>query len=306
MAHHRAELLGSSPVMEALRQRIAKAARVDFSVLIEGESGTGKELVARAIHEQSVRRERAFIAVNCAAIVESLFEAEMFGIEDRTATGVRGRPGKFELANCGTLFLDEIADLPLTAQAKLLRVLQDRAVEHVGCARPQAIDVRVIGASNRSLQALVEGGTFRLDLFHRLNGLDVAVPPLRERRGDIEELACAVLERYGFGHLAIAREALEALRTYRWPGNVRELERAIERAAALCDGETMTLDDLPDEVTSRYRRILLPSLEREDALDLWAGLYAQMVYERHARNVRKTLRVLHVSYKRLHTLIRRM
>jgi len=217
---------------------------------------------------------------------------------------VRGRPGKFELAHGGTLFLDEIADLPLTAQAKLLRVLQDRAVEHVGGARAQAIDVRVIGASNRNLQAMVSEGTFRLDLFHRLNGLDVMIPPLRDRSGDIEELAGAVLARYGFGQLAIAREAMEALRTYRWPGNVRELERAMERAAALCDGQVIGLNDLPDDVTSRYRQILLPSLEREDALDVWAGHYARMMYERHARNVRKTLRALHVSYKRLHTLMR--
>lgn len=138
--------------MEALRQRIAKVAHVDFSVLIEGESGTDKELVARAIHEQSSRRDRPFVAVNCAAIVESLFEAEMFRIEDRTATGVRCRPGKFELAHGGTLILDEIADLLLTAPAKLLHVLQDRVVEHVGGARSQPIDVRLLGASNRSFQ----------------------------------------------------------------------------------------------------------------------------------------------------------
>jgi transcriptional regulator with PAS, ATPase and Fis domain len=304
MGQAAANILGSSTAMATLRELIVKVARVDFPVLIEGESGTGKELVARAIHEQSRRRGGAFVAVNCAAIVESLFEAELFGIEDRTATGVRGRPGKFELAHGGTLFLDEIADLPLTAQAKLLRVLQDRAVEHVGGSRPQPIDIRVIGATNRNLRAMVDEGTFRRDLFHRLNGLDVVIPPLHERCGDIEELARAVLARPGLRHLTLAREASEALCTYRWPGNVRELERAIERAAALCDGETIRLVDLPPEVTGRYRQILLPSLEREDALDVWAGHYARMVYERHARNVRKTLRALRVSYKRLHTLMR--
>ncbi len=304
MRGHVPELLGSSAAMRVLRDQIAKVARVDFTVLIEGESGTGKELVARTIHDQSPRRGGAFVAVNCAAIVDSLFEAELFGIEERTATGVRGRAGKFELANGGTLFLDEIADLPLTSQAKLLRVLQDRAVERVGGSRSQPFDTRVIAASNRGLRSMVEAGAFRLDLFHRLNCLEVVVPPLRERWEDIEELARAVLARHGFQHLTLRREAKEALCTYRWLGNVRELERTIERAAAMCDGETIGLDDLPSDMTGPYRQILQASLEGDDAFAVWARYYTRLVFERHSRNVRSTLRTLRVSYKRLHTLMR--
>ncbi len=301
---HVPELIGSSAVMRALRDQITKVARVDFAVLIEGESGTGKELVARAIHDESARRTGPFVPVNCAAIVESLFEAEMFGIEERTATGVRGRPGKFEVANGGTLFLDEIADLPLTAQSKLLRVLQDRAVERVGASRPQPFDTRLIAATNRNLRTMVEAGTFRLDLFHRLDGLEVQVPALRKRCEDIEDLARAVLTRHGFHQLQLRREAREALWTYRWPGNVRELERTIERAAAMCNGETIELDDLPPVITGQYREILQPSLEGDEAFAVWARHYTRLVFERHSRNVRKTLRALRVSHKRLHTLMR--
>ncbi len=299
------ELIGSSPAMHALRAKIAKIAQAKFPVVIEGETGTGKELVARAIHDQSPRRTRPFVAVNCAAIVESLFEAELFGIEDRTATNVRGRPGKFELAHTGTLFLDEIADLPLTAQAKLLRVLQDRAVERVGASRPQPFDIRLIAATNRNLRDMVAAREFRLDLFHRLNCLDVAIPPLRDRWEDIEALAKAILARHGFDHLTLRCQATEALCTYHWPGNVRELERTLERAAALCDGETIGVDDLPPDVTGRYRQILQPSLDNGEALDVWARYYTELTFKRHEQNVRDTLRALDVTHKRFRALMSR-
>jgi len=176
--------------MEALRQRTAKvaAAPIDLSVLIEGETGTGKELVARAIHDQSRRSRAPFCGHELRAIVDSLLEAELFGIEDHTATGVRGRVGKFEAADGGTLSLDEFADLSLPAQAKLLRVLQNRAIERVGRVGLHAVDIRIIGASNRSLREMVEQRAYRLDLFHLLNRLDVFIPPLRARREDIVEL----------------------------------------------------------------------------------------------------------------------
>ena len=175
--------------MRALRERIERVAVADFTVLIDGESGTGKELVARQIHDLSPRRSGPFVAVNCAALVETLLEAELFGIEERTATGVRGRRGKFEHADGGTLFLDEVADLSLAAQAKLLRAIQELAVERVGGHGTRRLNVRIVAATNTSLAALVQRGLFRADLYYRLSGLDLRVPPLRHRREDILELA---------------------------------------------------------------------------------------------------------------------
>ena len=184
-----APLIGSTPVMQTLRSTIERVAATDFTVLLEGESGVGKELVARQIHELSRRRNGPFVAINCAALVETLLEAELFGIEDRTATGVRGRRGKFEHADGGTLFLDEVSDLSLSAQAKLLRAIQDLAVERVGGHGTHRVDIRIVAATNRSLADLVERRLFRPDLFYRLSGVDVRVPTLRERRADMLELA---------------------------------------------------------------------------------------------------------------------
>ncbi|HZB24621.1 MAG TPA: sigma-54 factor interaction domain-containing protein, partial [Vicinamibacterales bacterium] len=182
-----APLIGSSPAIRTLRERIGRVAATDFTVLVEGESGSGKELVARQIHELSPRRRGPFVPVNCAAIVETLLEAELFGIEDRTATGVRGRRGKFEHAHDGTLFLDEVSDLSPAAQAKLLRAIQDLSIERVGGHGSRRVDTRVIVATNRPLRELVALGRFRPDLYYRLNGIDVPVPPLRSRRDDIVE-----------------------------------------------------------------------------------------------------------------------
>ena len=221
-----------------MRDRIERVAATDFTVLIEGESGTGKELVARQIHELSRRRKGPFVAVNCAAIVETLLEAELFGIEERTATGVRGRRGKFEHAHDGTLFLDEVSDLSPAAQAKLLRAIQDLSVERVGGFGSRRVDTRIIVATNRPLSGLVELGRFRLDLYYRLHGVDVQVPPLRARREDITELARYFLERHRFvRQLQLSTAAADALLVYDWPGNVRELERVIERAVALAGSD---------------------------------------------------------------------
>src|SRR6476659_4812771 len=175
--------------MHALRERVERVAMTDFTILIAGESGTGKELVARQLHDLSPRRRGPFVAVNCAAVVETLLKAELFGIEDRTATGVRGRRGKFEHADGGTLFLDEVSDLSLSAQAKLLRAIQDLSVERVGSVGAHKVDIRIVAATNRPLSDLVPRGSFRPDLFYRLSGVDVHVPPLRERREDIPALA---------------------------------------------------------------------------------------------------------------------
>src|SRR5437667_3556535 len=176
-----APLIGSTPAMHTLRSNIERVAGTDFTILLEGESGVGKELVARQIHELSARRNGPFVAINCAALVETLLEAELFGIEERTATGVRGRRGKFEAADGGTLFLDEVSDLSLSAQAKLLRTIQDFAVERVGGQGAHRVDIRIIAATNRGLAGLVERDLFRSDLFYRLSGVDVRVPSLRER-----------------------------------------------------------------------------------------------------------------------------
>src|SRR6478672_11319935 len=189
-------MIGQSPPMQDLRARITRLACTQFTVLIEGESGAGKELVAREIHQLSPRRAGPFVPVNCAALVDSLLEAELFGIEERTATGVRGRRGKFEYADNGTLFLDEVSDLSLSAQAKLLRAIQEVAVERVGGNGIHRVDIRIVAATNRSLQKLVADGLFRADLFYRLGGVDLRVPPLRERRTDVGELSLYFLERH--------------------------------------------------------------------------------------------------------------
>jgi transcriptional regulator with PAS, ATPase and Fis domain len=297
-------LHGSSPQIQAVRQQIDRVARTDFTVLIEGESGVGKELVARQIHQWSRRGRGPFVAVNCAAIVESLLEAELFGIEDRTATGVRGRRGKLEQAHGGSLFLDEVADLSLAAQAKLLRALQEYTVERVGGHQSKRVDIRIMAATNRSLSALVGKGQFRGDLFYRLNALELKVPPLRARREDIMDLAQGCLERHaGVGPTRLSAGALEALLTYEWPGNVRELERVIERAITLCEGEEIQLSDLPPALTERYA-IVQPATEGQESMRAWGSRYARIVLERCNNNKRQACRVLDISYHTLQAYLR--
>jgi DNA-binding NtrC family response regulator len=300
-----APLIGTTPAIERLRSRVERVASTPFTVLIEGESGVGKELVARQIHDLSPRRQGPFVAVNCAAIVETLVEAELFGIEDRTATGVRGRRGKFEHADGGTLFLDEISDLSLAAQAKLLRAIQELAVERVGGHGAQRVNVRIVAATNRSLVGLVEQRQFRPDLFYRLSGVDVQVPALRERRADILELARYFLERHrAVRPLSLSHAAAEALATYDWPGNVRELERLMERVVALAESDVIELDDLPPIVRGAYAEHLMPSLRRNDSLRAWGARYARLVLDRCGGNKRETCRVLDISYHTLGAYLR--
>ena len=300
-----APLIGSSPGMEVLRQRVERVATTDFTVLIEGESGTGKELVARQIHDLSRRRRGPFVAVNCAAVVETLLEAELFGIEDRTATGVRGRRGKFEHSDMGTLFLDEVSDLSLSAQAKLLRAVQDLSVERVGGTGTKRVNTRIVAATNRPLSGLVEKGLFRADLYYRLSGVEIHVPPLRERRDDVSELARYFLARHGhMRELALSDGAVDALRLHRWPGNVRELERVIERAVALAESDHIELDDLPPQVRGEYAEVLAPSLVRADTMRAWGSRYARLVFERCGRNKRQACRLLDISYHTLQAYLR--
>ncbi|MFY3742508.1 sigma-54-dependent Fis family transcriptional regulator [Anaeromyxobacter sp. Red801] len=241
------EVVGSSEGLRRVLAQVARVARTDSTVLILGETGTGKELIARAIHKQSRRAARAFIRVNCGAIPPSLVTSELFGHERGAFTGaVQRRLGRFEAANGGTLFLDEIGELTVEAQVALLRVLQEREIERIGSNRPVPVDVRVLAATNRDLNEAVASGSFRQDLFYRINVFPLQVPPLRERQDDLPLLAEYLIERYarrsGKRITRISKETLELFRAYEWPGNVRELQNVVERAVILCDGETFVVD----------------------------------------------------------------
>src|SRR5438034_8400501 len=242
------DIVGSSDALRKVLRRVAKVASSDSTVLILGETGTGKELVARAIHKRSVRADRAFIGVNCAAIPPSLIASELFGHEKGAFTGaIQRRLGRFEAADGGTIFLDEIGELPPEAQVSLLRVLQEREIERVGSSHPIAVDVRVLAATNRELEAAVERGTFREDLFYRLNVFPIRLPPLRERAEDIPILVEYLVDRFakqtGKSIRNIEKQTLQRLTAYDWPGNVRELQNVIERAVVLSEGETFVIDE---------------------------------------------------------------
>jgi formate hydrogenlyase transcriptional activator len=242
------EIVGSSESLVHALGQVARVAPTDSTVLVTGESGTGKELIARALHKRSRRADRPFIRVNCAAIPQSLIASELFGHEKGAFTGATERRlGRFELANGGTIFLDEIGDIPADMQIALLRVLQEREFERVGGGRTVSVNVRVVAATNRDLKAAGEAGTFRLDLFYRLNVFPIRVPSLRERKDDIPLLAKYFIERYARSTAKkiknIGRKTLELLQAYDWPGNIRELQNVIERAVILCDGETLSIDE---------------------------------------------------------------
>jgi DNA-binding NtrC family response regulator len=249
----RTGIIGASAATQTLLRQIDKVAPRETTVLIQGESGTGKELVARALHRLSPRNSRPFVALNCAAITDTLLESELFGHEKGSFTGAtEQRQGKLELAAGGTVFLDEIGEMALPLQAKMLRVLQQRECERVGGRKTITLDIRVVAATNRDLAAEVKKGSFREDLFHRLNVVSLRTPPLRERGEDIELLAAAFLARAaaaaGRSVRGFTPAALSALRAYDWPGNIRELENAIERAVVLGDLPEVQLEDLPDSI----------------------------------------------------------
>lgn len=242
LEHNFEEIVGQSSKLRSVFKQIELVAKTDWTVLIRGETGTGKELIARAIHNLSKRKDRPLIKVNCPAIPSGLIESELFGHEKGAfTTALTEKIGKFELADCGTIFLDELGDLPLDAQAKLLRVIQEREFERVGGNKSIHVDVRIIAATNRSLEEAVSEGKFRSDLFFRLNVFPINIPPLRERKEDILLLAKYFIQKYmnklGKNLKSVSGSTLKVLADYRWPGNIRELENIIERAVILSTNE---------------------------------------------------------------------
>jgi PAS domain S-box-containing protein len=275
------EIVGASPALQAVLSRVAKVAPTDSTVLITGETGTGKELIARAVHKRSARSERPFVSVNCAAIPQGLLASELFGHEKGAFTGaLQRRLGRFELAEGGTIFLDEIGELPSETQIALLRVLQEREFERVGGHESIRADVRVIAATNRDLEAAIDAGVFRSDLFYRLNVFPIAVPPLRERKEDIRMLVEYFLDRYaskaGKKIRSINRKTLDQLTAYLWPGNIRELQNVVERSVILCETENFSVDDswLPHEAIAapQVARPLTQRLVRQEKEIIEAAL----------------------------------
>jgi two-component system, NtrC family, response regulator AtoC len=253
----RFRLVGQSAAIRQIYSVVEKVASTPSTVLISGESGTGKELIARALHENSARRDGPFIKINCAAIPKTLMESELFGYDKGAFTGAVGaKPGRFELAHGGTLFLDEIGEIPVEMQVKLLRVLQESEFERVGGIKTIKVDVRLVTATNRDLLEEIGTGTFREDLFYRLNVVPIHIPPLRDRREDIPLLASHFIAKFNDrlkkSIAAISPEAIDRLIAYNWPGNIRELENLMERTMLFCEGPEIAVADLPPEVVGSY------------------------------------------------------
>jgi DNA-binding NtrC family response regulator len=310
------KLVGKSPAMLAVFDLVQKAARSEANILIQGESGTGKELIARAIHANSPRASEVFVPVDCASLPDTLLESELFGHERGAFTGAdRVKPGMIEVADRGTLFLDEIGELPLALQSKLLRALQERQIRRVGGTKFLNVDVRLVSATSRDTAEQVRKGEFREDLFYRVNVITIALPPLRDRAGDVALLAYHFLRRYGRNRERpleeIEAEALALLEAHAWPGNVRELQNVVERACALADGPSMRVRDLPEHVRGRGRGTapVLPGkdLSLRDARETWLRAFAQEyltdLLHRHGGNISQAAKAAGVDRKTLHRLL---
>jgi DNA-binding NtrC family response regulator len=317
------QIVGDDAKLKAVSVSLHRAAATDTTVLIEGESGTGKELFARALHALSPRNDGPFVAINCAAIPETLLETELFGYEKGAFTGAANRkPGKFELAHRGTLFLDEIGDLPLTLQAKILRALEEKRFERVGGTAPLQVDVRVVAATNKNLKAAVAARQYREDLYFRLSVFPITIPPLRERSDDIATLARYFIDKYcrdlNRKSLVLSPAAEEELRTYRWPGNVRELQNCIERTVILTDGDTIHPRHLNLSTTPAVAPVPAEDTSPWDRIDL-AGTMAEatrrVLAEVERRKIERALKdaggnkgraadILQISFKVLTSKLR--
>ena len=303
-----AEIVSGSPEMDKVKKMILKVAKSNSTVLIRGESGTGKELIARSIHNNSLRTDQIFQAVNCAAINENLLESELFGHEKGSFTGaVNEKKGLFEIADGGTLFLDEIGELDISLQAKILRALQEKQIRRVGATRELNVDVRVVAATNRDLLKMTQEGSFREDLYYRLNVLSIEIPPLRERRSDVALLMDYFIKKHTRStnrKINLSGEAKRLLEDYSYPGNVRQLESAIERAILLCENDTITIDDLPPEMTHGSRLstasndlFKLPP-EGVNFEDVERSLIMQAM-DRTDNNITKSARLLGLTFRTL-------
>jgi two-component system, NtrC family, response regulator PilR len=303
------EILGESPAIREVRQLVEKLAPTRTTVLVTGESGTGKEVVARGIHARSDRRDQPFVAINCGAIPEGLIESELFGHEKGSFTGAtEAKPGLFEVAGSGTLFLDEVGELPAPVQVKLLRALQERRIRRVGGTADIAISARIIAATNRDLEAEVKAGRFREDLYYRLNVIQLRMPPLRDRRGDVPAFLAHFLRRFsaelGRGEMAFSPDAMEMLVAWRWPGNVRELANVVERAATLADGPVVGPEVLPPPLRGAELRGA-PAEMPTAGIDLQAHLDAverkvlEQALDRTGGNKTEAAKLLALSFRSL-------
>ena len=307
-------ILGRSLVLQHVLELVRKAARSDANILVLGESGTGKELIARAIHANSPRAGGPFVPVDCTSLPENLLESELFGHEKGAFTGAStAKLGLIETAQGGTLFLDELGEVPMSLQAKLLRTLQEKQIRHVGGTRQIDVDVRIVSATNRDLRVQVTNGQFREDLYYRVNVIDIALPPLRERSGDVELLATSFLRKFRAGRGGFEPEALIALATYQWPGTVRELQNVVERACALAEGDTITLGELPAHLraaptsTPAHSPQTPIGLTLKEAKERWIGqleaAYVGELLKRESGNVSEAARKAGVDRKTSHRLL---
>jgi two-component system response regulator HydG len=304
------EFIGQSSVMRRVFELIERVAPAKASVAITGESGTGKEMVARSIHNLSARRDKPFIAVNCASIPPTLMESEIFGHERGAFTGAnQRRPGVFELAHGGTLFLDEVGEIPIELQAKLLRVLEEARLRRIGGKAEIEVDVRVLCSTNRDLKAEIKSCRFREDLFFRLNVFQISLPPLRDRREDIPLLVQYFVEKFnsesGKHIVGMHPEALDLLKNYDWPGNIRELRNAVERAVILCDGDFIQRDHLPPDMAGRGPERQTFRLSYGLPLDLLEKEYILGTLQRNGGNKARTAEILGVSEKTLYNKLNR-
>jgi DNA-binding NtrC family response regulator len=303
-----AYVVGRSEAMEKVYRMVQKVAPTDATVLLRGESGTGKELIARAIHELSPRAEKPFVAVSCGALPESLLESELFGHEKGAFTGAdRRKEGLFQVAGEGTLFLDEIGEVSLATQVKLLRVLQTHEMVPLGATRPVPVKARIIAATNRDLEGALRAGTFREDLYYRINVFPIVLPPLRERREDIPDLVNHFLKKYGGAKAAIDPDALAALMRYNWPGNVRELENVVERAVIMTGGGVITRADLPTHIVFSTEASLPVDIPAAGlSLEEMERSLIVKALDKARGNKTEAARLLGVTRRRLYSMMERL